>query len=353
MRHFRITVLVCVVFLILAASLALAGEDLVIESRFFRALMSGAPGPSMPAVIVTSFSDPVFLPAPRASYAAEANLTYVSAMKTELSGVYRLNQVDFLTSGRIVWDGKKDVLNEAIVLDGMLYAISYYPQKREGAKISLRLEILRHMGLKQLPQYRETWDGQHWIISLTDSKKIESAWGAGEKILNTEVVTRLDDSVVFGFPVNGHAFFLSIQVKKRADDAGRDAPIKIAPGYVPPLTADNYIPPKPRAQVKPLYPESCQLKGVEGMVTLFVETDEEGKVKSVRVWQKAHPDLDRSALEALRQWTFDPIIEKGGPAPSSFFMTVDYKLPASGVPGGAADGKKEKAGAGREDQKRK
>jgi TonB family protein len=274
-------------------------------------------------------------------------------MKAELSGVYRLNQVDYLTSGRIVWDGKKEVLNEAIVLDGMLYEISYYPQKREGTKISLRLEVWRHLGLQHLSQYRETWDGQRRIVSLTDSEKIEAAWGAGEKILNTEIATRLDDSVVFGFPVNGHAFFLSIQLKKQTDDASRGAAVRIAPDEALSLTADAYVPPKPRVQVKPLYPESCQQKGIEGLVTLFVQTDESGKVKSVRVWQKAHPDLERSALEALRQWTFDPIIGKGGPASSSFFMTVDYKLPDSGGAGGGPDGKRDKSGAGRDDPTRK
>ena len=353
MRNSKKTILGLAGILVIAASGALAGEDLVIESRFFRALTAGNTAPAAPAVIVTSFSDPVFLPAPRASYAAEANLTYVSAMRAELTGVYRLNQVDYLTSGRLVWDGKKDILNEAIVLDGMLYAISYFPQKREGSKLALRVEVWRHQGVPKLSQYRETWNGWQRIVSLTESTKIESAWGAGEKILNSEIATRLDDSVVFGFPVNGHAFFLSVQVKRQDNDDLRDKPIKVVPEEAASMMADSYVPPKPRVQVAPLYPEICKQKGIEGLVTLFVQTDESGKVKSVRVWQKADPDLDRTALEALRQWTFNPFLENDKPSASSFFMSVDFKLPVSGTSAGGAESKKDKSGAMRDDAKRK
>ena len=353
MRNSKKTILALAGILFFAASGAWAGEDWIIESRFFRALTAENAAPPAPAVIVTSFSDPVFLPAPRASYAAEANLTYVSAMRAELTGVYRLNQVDYLTSGRLVWDGKKDVLNEAIVLDGMLYAISYYPQKREGLKLALRVEVWRHQGLPDLSQYHETWIGRQRIVSLTESVKIESAWGAGEKILNSEIATRLDDSVVFGFPVNGHAFFLSVQVKRQDEDPLRDKPIKVAPEETGSMTADSYVPPKPRVQVTPLYPGNCVQKGIEGLVTLFVQTDESGKVISVRVWQKADPDLDRSALEALRQWTFNPFLEKDKPSASSFFMSVDFKLPVSGTSAGSAESKKDKSGTARDDAKRK
>lgn len=324
--------------LFLAGSAAFAAtEDFVFESRFFRAVLvegKAAPGP---AVIVTSFSDPVFLPAPPASFAAEANLTYISALKAELTGIYRLSQVDFITSGRIAWDGKKEALNEAIVLDGMLYAIHYFPEKIYGSKVSLRIEVRRHSGVKKMPQYREIWDGEKRIVVLARSEKIESAWGPGERILNTEIATRLDESVVFGFPVNGHAFFLSLQAKREEEPGVRNKSLRIAPDGEVQMESDAYVPPKPRLQVTPLYPESCILKGIEGLVTLHVQTDETGKVKSVRIWQKAHPDLDRNALEALKQWTFVPLIGRNRPVPASFFMTVDYRLPASVSSAGAPE----------------
>ena len=315
----------------------LAAEDIVLESRFFRAtLVEGTPV-SGPAVIVTSFSDPVFLPAPPASFAAEADVTYISAMKAELSGIYRLSQVDFITSGQIVWDGKKKRVQEAIVLDGMLYVIYYRPEKLEGSKISLRIEVWRHSGVKKMPQYREIWDGEKRIVVLARSEKIESAWGAGEKILNTEIATHFDESNVFGFPVNGHAFFLSLQATRGEGTGGRERSIKLSPNEAAPMIADAYVPPKPRTQVTPLYPESCILKGIEGLVTIFVQTDETGNVRSVRIWQKAHPDLDRNALEALRQWTFDPLLGQDRPVPASFFMTVDYRLPVAASSVGAPE----------------
>jgi TonB family protein len=303
---------------------ALGAEDLVIVSHLFRGTRGG--GAPLPAavVIVKSFSDPVFLPNPPASFAARAELEFVSAMRADISGVYRLASVDPLSAGRIRWDGITESLMEAIVLDGTLYPIVYHPQKTDRSRINLRIEIFRHSGLSlssiavpgQKPQLPPA---------------ITSAWGEGEKILDSELTIRLDESVVLGFPAADHDYFLSFQVRRPIRDDVFDPIIKVLPNEESSLASELYLPPKPKDHTTPPYPEKCRQDRIEGMVTLFIRTDESGKVSAVNIWQTAHPDLDRSAVDSLRRWTFEPYLEKGKPIPSSFFMTIDYRLPAAPV----------------------
>ena len=292
---------------------ARAGENYLIESRLFRGTQEAKTPLPASVVIIKSFSDPVFLPAPPSAFSAEAELSFVSAMRTELRGVFKLAQVDHLSSGRIVWDGAKEDLNEAIVLEGTLYPFVYHPRLLADGRIALRIEVSRH--------------------KAASAKVGNSAWDEGEKILDTDLAFGPADPVVLGFPVNGHAYFLSIQIREDSrPESERDLNKLIQDGDVV-WPSGFYIPPKPRFQVTPLYPKSCKDKLIEGTVTLFLKTDKTGRVTSVRVWRKANPDLEKSALDALRQWTFDPDLASGKPIPSIFFMSVDYKLKAvSGTP---------------------
>jgi protein TonB len=60
-------------------------------------------------------------------------------------------------------------------------------------------------------------------------------------------------------------------------------------------------------QVKPQYPLSARHRGIEGTVLLKVHITEQGLVQDVSVERSAgSPELDRSAMEALRRWRFEP-----------------------------------------------
>ena len=70
---------------------------------------------------------------------------------------------------------------------------------------------------------------------------------------------------------------------------------------------------KPRAvyQAAPLYPNEMRGKKVEGCVTLLFVVDASGKVQGPRVEKSTHPAFEKPALEALKQWKFEPAV-KGG-----------------------------------------
>jgi protein TonB len=70
---------------------------------------------------------------------------------------------------------------------------------------------------------------------------------------------------------------------------------------------------KPRAinQPAPSYPSEMRGKKVEGVVSVIFVIDASGKVSSPKVERSTHAAFDKPALDAVKQWKFEPAI-KGG-----------------------------------------
>jgi protein TonB len=98
---------------------------------------------------------------------------------------------------------------------------------------------------------------------------------------------------------------------------------KFAQGAV---RAENDIkPPKLIKEVAPVYPEVARVAVIEGVVILGVKTDEAGKVKDVIVLRSI-PLLDQAAIDAVRQWVYEPMIIDGKAVPVVFTVTVRFQL---------------------------
>jgi len=72
-------------------------------------------------------------------------------------------------------------------------------------------------------------------------------------------------------------------------------------------------------QVSPVYPSVATAAGVEGTVILEAIIDEEGRVEDLKVLRSSGV-LDRAALEAVRQWRYEPLLLNG--RPEKFILTV-------------------------------
>lgn len=81
-------------------------------------------------------------------------------------------------------------------------------------------------------------------------------------------------------------------------------------------------------QVKPRYPESARRRGIEGTVLLKMRITAQGRVEDVQVARSAgHPDLDESAIEAVRRWRFEPARRNGAPvAEDAVLLPVVFQL---------------------------
>ena len=79
-------------------------------------------------------------------------------------------------------------------------------------------------------------------------------------------------------------------------------------------------------KVDPVYPELARRAKVEGNVILNVRTDEEGNVEHIKVAQSKDPLLNRAAIDAVRQWKYEPFYYKGKRNPILFTVTVRFRL---------------------------
>jgi TonB family protein len=96
------------------------------------------------------------------------------------------------------------------------------------------------------------------------------------------------------------------------------APIRV--GSIPGMK-----PPVPTKRVKTEYSADAKQARVEGTVSVEVLVDERGHVAEARVL-KSIPLLDKSALDAAKQWEFTPTLMNGEPVPVLLMLEMHFTL---------------------------
>lgn len=100
-----------------------------------------------------------------------------------------------------------------------------------------------------------------------------------------------------------------------------------------PMTSENVArvggdvrAPVPLTVVDPLYNDEARKNRISGIVIAEVLVDKTGVVRQVRVLKPLPYGLNDSAIDALRQWTFQPATRDGQPVDAVFNLTVQFKL---------------------------
>lgn len=83
--------------------------------------------------------------------------------------------------------------------------------------------------------------------------------------------------------------------------------------------------PRKLRHVSPVYPQLAAAARVRGTVSLEATIDEEGNVVNLRVLVSI-PLLDGAALEAVRQWKYEPTLLNGSPVPILMTVSVKFEL---------------------------
>lgn len=99
------------------------------------------------------------------------------------------------------------------------------------------------------------------------------------------------------------------------------------------------IPSKLIKKVEPVYPDEAKEAGIEGTVTLEGTTDNFGRVQKVKVL-KSVPELEQAAVDAVKQWIYEPMIIDGKPFGVTFTVTCRFSLKeklAKSFEGGVAE----------------
>lgn len=94
----------------------------------------------------------------------------------------------------------------------------------------------------------------------------------------------------------------------------------------PPVRIGGAIPePRKIGHVDPVYPDIAKQARVQGIVILECTIDTQGRVSDVRVL-RGIPLLDEAAIEAVRQWVYEPTRLNGVPVPVLMTVTVNFRL---------------------------
>ena len=80
--------------------------------------------------------------------------------------------------------------------------------------------------------------------------------------------------------------------------------------------------------MEPEFPRGAQAFGVTGVLIVEVVIDRTGRVTSPHVLKPlAAPTLSYAALEAVKQWRFEPGRIGGESVPGICNLSVNYKIP--------------------------
>jgi len=82
-----------------------------------------------------------------------------------------------------------------------------------------------------------------------------------------------------------------------------------------------------RQKVMPAYPEEARAQRVTGTVVLDLTVANDGKVAAVRVLDSPNTLLSQAAVDAVRQWEFEPAHRQdGSPVAVLYVMTIRFAL---------------------------
>ncbi len=229
--------------------------------------------------------------------------------------------------------------------------------------VSLLTETDLDLGLKpdQVSHYFRLNGKEYYVIIALNEWKVamgqfviavnEILEEQKKNILTTVITLPGGNAAVFGFEDRGgKPYFLSFHITSIIGPDGEVMPPPPPPppppakkGAQPPpppppteeelkefakgavVAVGEIRPPRLIKEVPPIYPKIARKSLVKGTVVLGVRLDTQGRVTEVKVL-KSIPLLDGAAVDAVRQWVYEPFILDGKPAPVVFSVNVIFKL---------------------------
>jgi TonB family protein len=232
--------------------------------------------------------------------------TLTTAAIAALLDVMDLRSVDDLLQFTKKWTGKETSFKNPVMSKRAAFWFKISLNKLSNQTVSLG--VIVHRSKTALLSTPATPD-EKFNDELAKALKSSENAGLMMKILDRKLVFEIGEPVIVGIPVEGGVYFMMILVSPEDTPTDKEVLIKN---------------PAPVHQVIPAYPEELRDKGVEGQVALQVAIDAEGIVQAVRVTKPLHPYLDNAAVQALRQWRYEPVIKEGKPISVVITVTVDF-----------------------------
>ena len=290
-----------VIFLMVCSSLSLQAQEsfLDIKLRVFEGIREGMTEP--PRFVTSSYLRPTLTASMQIDFGLEKE-------KGQIQRVFNLKRVNLLTEADLGFGA-----------EGEKTASHFFRLNSKEYKIYIKLLDWKNKG-----------DFLILINELLDDKP--------ENVLTTEMLLLGGNIAVFGFEDRkGKPYFLSFYITGPKD--------KVLPAPPPPPPARKKIkkeldefekgavkavgdikPPKLIKKVNPIFPEEARKEGISGEVILIVRSDEQGDIVEVKISKSPHELLSKAAIEAVKQWKYEPMLVKGKPMPTIFTITMTFKL---------------------------
>ena len=106
------------------------------------------------------------------------------------------------------------------------------------------------------------------------------------------------------------------ELKKQIEELERGA-VKIT---------DEAVPPKLIKYVQPVYPPEAKKDNLRGSAYLNVRTDVRGGVKQVLILECSDDVFREPAVQAVKQWKYEPYLQDGKPAEAVFSVALKFNL---------------------------
>jgi len=293
-----------------------AQTQIDMKMRFFEGIRRGETEPSK--IVTSSYLQPT----------VTANIPskfLLAEEKEQIKSVFNLKDVRLVTEADLNWKSWKGDLAHIFRLNGHAYRLKLTPIPKEPLVKSKKVK-----GATGSHQFK---------IDITEFKGEEKI-----SLMDTEIILPEKNIAVFGFEDReGNPYFLSFHI------TGVNAAPPPPPPPSPPPPPDEAArakkiaefekgavkiegelkPPRLIKRVNPVYPEMARVEKVEGVVILGARIDEVGLVQSVMVYKSKTPLLNKAAIDAVRQWRYDPLYIKEKAVPAVFTVTVRFMLQGS------------------------
>ena len=106
----------------------------------------------------------------------------------------------------------------------------------------------------------------------------------------------------------------------------RSIALTIAAVVDPAPVQDPDVYPVPIYKARRVYPESARRDSLQGTVLVEAVVDQSGHVQDAKVKTGIRDDLDNAAISCIRQWVFNPALQKGKPVNCTIVMPFHFKL---------------------------
>jgi len=286
----------------------LPAEDFVIRVHLFQGTWAeGHPGLEE-AVVLTATSHPAMetLKTKAGAPLDELTATAIDA----LLEAQDLKTLDDVLAFEKRWNGSEPRLSEAVSMENSSFLFIFTPARLSPDTLRLRTVLFKSKEVGGTGKKGEVPTKELWDVFVT-GKVGDSA----DIILEAEPSLTIGEPVIIGIPSRrrGQAYFMMVQVSR---GTGKAEPTEFAGG------------PRPLQKATPAYPDEFRLRGVEGQVELRVGVDEGGTVQGVKVLKSLHPYLDHAAVQALKRWKFEPVLQNGTPVSVIITMVVNFNREA-------------------------